>query len=479
MRFMLTPLLALVFGLGSLIGAQPAPPPAPRPPAAPKVPDDPKPDPGRPDTKPGAKKHAKGFKLPSPAVLKAQHDAAFARHGNRVEKLPRVTAATFDCATAPGYVVLGTDDQGQCGCCFGVSSADVCSVALARAGVLPATEAGRLSSQYGLDNSQAFQGGCDGGDEAQVIDFIKTQGFPLTKDYGSYTASAGRLKPLTGMQIYKIGDWGYCTPSQQQGMAAVADIKACMVQYGPISWAGDAGQFDSYQSGTIVGNGTNVDHATIVEGWDDTHDNGDGSKGAWIGRNQWGMAAATTVSFQSSAWGMTINGVSGRFWCKYGADSWGTEAIWVTAGTPPPAPPVVPPTPVPPTPVPPTPVPPGPPTPTPTNTGTVTFGGTGTSLDGMTYKLAPQGSEIITPATTLSELGTILQSFAGKPIGPTVPVKPIPPVSSVPPVVQPQFGTYSAWYSDPSACANGACAPNTQYQYAMPTQRRGLFGWRR
>lgn len=352
MRPLLFSVFALAVSVGSLIGAVPGSHweylgNDPIPPNGPKVDplalgkakaDDPKAPP-----KEMPKKHPTGYKAPTPEVLKARHDAAFERHGHRVKNLPRVTAAAFDCATAPGYVVLGTDDQGQCGDCFGVSAFDVCSFCLARAGLVPATEAGRLSSQYGLDNQNAFQGGCNGGDEAQVIDFVKTNGAPLTKDYGPYSANPGTLKPLTGMQVFKIGDCGYCTPSQQQGIAAVADIKACMVQYGPISWAGDAGQFNNYVGGTIVGNGTNVDHATIVEGWDDNHDNGDGTKGAWIGRNQWGQAAAGTVTFTSGPWGITINGVSGRFWVKYGSDSWGTEAIWVTAGTPPPPPPPPPP----------------------------------------------------------------------------------------------------------------------------------------
>ena len=300
--------------------------------------------PGQPGVQPV--KHGRGHKRAPKEVRDRLHNEAFKRHGHRVKSLPRATAVAFDCRTAPGYVVLPANDQGSCGDCFGVSSADGCSMALAKAGIVPASEAGRLSSQYGLDNSQAFQGGCNGGDEAQVIDFIKTNGFPLTKDYGPYTASPGRLKPLTGMQVYKIGDWGYCTPSQQEGVAATDDIKACMIQYGPISVAFDAGECDSYKwPGTMTGTGTGVDHAVLCIGWDDNHDNGDGSKGAFLGMNQWGQANASTVTFPSQAWG----GPNGTFWIKYGADSWGTEAIWITAGTPPT------PTPVPPTPVPPTP----------------------------------------------------------------------------------------------------------------------------
>jgi hypothetical protein len=360
MRLLFSSVFVLALAAGSLIGAVPGShweymgdDPIPQS-GAKKAPDTPpaypltiKADDPKAPPKEMPKKHPTGYKAPTPEVLKARHAAAFERHGHRVKNLPRVTAAAFDCRTAPGYVVLGTDDQGQCGDCFGVSAADVCSMCLARAGLVPASEAGRLSSQYGLDNQQAFSGGCNGGDEAQVIDFIKTNGFPLTKDYGPYTANPGNLKPLTGMQVFKIGDWGYCTPSQQQGIAAVADIKACMVQYGPISWAGDAGQFNNYVwPSTIIGNGGNVDHATIVIAWDDNHDNGDGTKGAWLCMNQWGQADPNTVTFTSGPWG----GPGGTAWIKYNSDSWGTEAIWVTAGTPPPPPPPPPGPPIPPVP---------------------------------------------------------------------------------------------------------------------------------
>jgi hypothetical protein len=62
----------------------------------------------------------------------------------------------------------------------------------------------------------------------------------------------------------------------------------------------------------------------MFTGWDDNHDNGDGTKGAFCLENQW-----------STSWGYVINGKGGRAWCKYGADAAGTEAIWIDGGTPP------------------------------------------------------------------------------------------------------------------------------------------------
>lgn len=284
------------------------------------------------------KKYQRGRKV-NPEVTKRLHAGALLRHGDKIAKLPVATQASFDCRTAFNNV-LPTNDQGQCGDCFGVSSADVCSMALVKAGTLPLDGfTGRLSSQYGLD-SGAFQGGCNGGDEAQVIDYIKQNGFPLTSAYGPYTGGPQRAKPTAGMAIFKISDWGYAKSDQGQGIASTDEMKAAMLQYGPLSVAFDASECDNYQwPGTMTGNGTNIDHAVICIGWDDNHDNGDGTKGAFLGMNQWGGgqgAIANPTWEDGSLWNDNWpSGPNGTFWIKYGADSWGTEAIWVTGAVSP------------------------------------------------------------------------------------------------------------------------------------------------
>ncbi|MDE2100660.1 MAG: hypothetical protein KGL39_25675 [Patescibacteria group bacterium] len=393
-------------------------------------------------------KHPRGRKAMSAEMRAHFHRKAAARNDNHVAKLPKCTTASFD-ANIFG-ALLPTDDQGQCGDCYGVSAFDVCSDALIKAGKLPNDSTkGRLASQYGLDNSQVFQGGCGGGDEAQVIDFVMTTGAPLTSDYGPYTASPGRQKQVG--TVYKIANYGYCTPSQEQGVASTQDMKNCIAQYGSISVALDASEFDNYTGGTITGNGTNVDHAIKCEGWDDNHDNGDGSKGAWIVRNQWGQADANTVSFQSQPWGITINGVTGRAWMKYGADSIGTEAIWVSGGTPPPVPPgPVPPPPVPPTP-PVAPVPPTPPTP-----GTISITLTNDQAVAVATQLGwtPPPAAGTVRITLSSAAATELQNALS---GTT------PPAA----VAAPVYYDYGA-----DACANGSCG-------TMQGQRGGFRLFRR
>jgi hypothetical protein len=273
--------------------------------------------------------HPRGRKPAPPAIRAAIFDANMARHGEIVKTLPMATQRQFDCREAFKNV-LPTDNQGNCGDCYGVSSADACSMALIKAGILPLDGTkGRLSSQYGLDNRLAFKGGCEGGNESQVIDYIHKNGFPLTSEYGPYTAQPHRPRPVSGMKLFRIDDWGYCTPSQQEGVAATQDMKNCMAEFGPISVAFDASGCDRYRWPQVMsGRGANVDHAVLCIGWDD-------DKGAFLGMNQWG-----------DSWG----GPNCTFWIRYGSYSWGTDAIWVKSepvNPPPPPPPPPGPTPEP------------------------------------------------------------------------------------------------------------------------------------
>ncbi len=321
-RLLLVVLVAFLAAALPLL-SQPAPPTEQVTPYTVKFVDDAKPLP-KPDdpVKSEKPKFARGHVPLTPEQSKKMHAERKLALGNHVEKLPKATAPAWDCRTL-GMVLPG-DDQGQCGDCFGVSTADAASMALIMAGILPNdTSKGRLSSQYGLDNRSAFEGGCNGGNGTQVIDFmIKGSGWPLTSDYGPYTASPRQLKPLTGMKLYKPVQWGYCTPGQEGGVASVQDIKNCMVKYGVINVSFDASGCDSYSwPGVMKGRGGNVDHEVCCIGWDD-------SKNAFLGMNQWG-----------DSWG----GPNGTFWIDYSSYSWGTDAFWVLGSNGPPPPPPPPP----------------------------------------------------------------------------------------------------------------------------------------
>lgn len=268
--------------------------------------------------------HGRGRKVDLEAV-KERRQRAFARHNYRAMVKPEAIPASFDCRTDGGFKVLPVNDQGQCGDCFGVSAFDGCSMALVYAGVLPLDGSkGRLSSQYGLDNQNAFQGGCNGGDEGQVIDFVMNTGAPLTSDYGPYTASPGQLKPTAGMKFYKIKDYGFADIAVGAGgVANTALMQAAIAKYGPISVAFDAGGCDSYQWPQVMtARGNNVDHAVLCIGW--KTENG---KVIFLGMNQWGN------------WG----GPGGTFWIQESSYSWGVEAMWISGGTAPVPPPPDPP----------------------------------------------------------------------------------------------------------------------------------------
>jgi cathepsin L len=115
------------------------------------------------------------------------------------------------------------------------------------------------------------------------------------------------------MQLFKISTWGFCTTTDQQGVARTEDIKNAMVQYGPIGTGVAAGSdWDNVGPGSVIsGRSTNIDHDVVLVGWDDSKGNG----GAWIMRNSWG-----------TGWGDL-----GYAFIAYGADSVGSEAIWCAA----------------------------------------------------------------------------------------------------------------------------------------------------
>lgn len=276
---------------------------------------------------PTGKIHFTGRVAPSKAKFKEMLSQAFARHGIIVAKLPKATAPTYDCRTL-GYVGH-VQNQGNCGSCWCFSGTDVCTSAMYKAGVLKndGTTANYLCQQYSLDCAQ--NGGCNGDDNTSITTWCKATGLPTQATYGPYTASSGRCSYTSSMTLYKIADWGFCTPSASDGVAATQDIKNAMVAYGPIGAGIDASGLGDGQ-GIISGTGHSIDHDIVLVGWDDSK----GTKGCWILRNSW-----------DTTWGQTCGGTeAGYCYIEYGAWDVGTEAIWAVAtSVTPPTPPGPPP----------------------------------------------------------------------------------------------------------------------------------------
>jgi C1A family cysteine protease len=320
--------------------------------------------------------------------LQALKTASHAKFGHRLKSLPKATAAQYDIRTLG--ICPKVIDQGQCGSCWDFSGVETCTGAFLKAGFGSVFSNDTLSPQYVLDCGQ--NGGCNGDDNVTVLTQCMATGLPTTAAYGPYKGGPNRCQSTTGMTLYKIASWGFCTTSNQNGVATTQDIKNAMVAYGAIGCAVAADDaFENYTAGSVFAKttSTEIDHDVLLVGWDDTK-----TPPCWIMQNSWG-----------TDWGM-----SGYMYIAYGVNLIGTEAVWATA-TPaplPPSPPVPPPGP--------TPVPPLPETPM-----TWQINGTGTILDGVPFELAKSGN-----AAANAQVIQLLQSMQ---IGPAVPTPSEPPVT--------------------------------------------------
>ena len=269
----------------------------------------------------------------NPPNMAARHAAHAARHADlHAAWAARTTfPPTYDCTD----LCTPIKDQSQCGSCWDFSGVCVVEAANIKAKNLPDNSAAsQLSEQYTLDACDGQNGGCGGDDNTTVLADAKTGGLPLTSVYGPYTAKEGacKLHQLAGVArknaggvLYTLSDWGYVGP--QTGVPTVDQIKAAMLQYGPIGAAVAADNaFESYQPGSVFqdSKSQDIDHDIVLVGWDD-------ARRAWKLRNSWG-----------TAWGN-----EGYMWIAYAANMVGYESVWGVAGTP------ILPVPVPPAPTPP------------------------------------------------------------------------------------------------------------------------------
>ncbi len=197
----------------------------------------------------------------------------------------------------------------NCGSCWDFSGTGVVHSVLVKAGQLKLSD--RLSEQYTLDCGR--NGGCNGDDNITVLAWAKDKGIPKHADYGAYTAREGQCKG-GNYKLWQITDWGFCTTSDQQGVATVQDIKNAMVQFGPIGAAIAADDaFMNNPPGKVFDRttSTGIDHDIILVGWDDAK----GKNGAWILRNSWGDQWCD----------------NGYCYIGYGVNLVGTEAVWAKA----------------------------------------------------------------------------------------------------------------------------------------------------
>ena len=102
--------------------------------------------------------------------------------------------------------------------------------------------------------------------------------------------------------------WGYVNEQKPDEIPSVAQLKAALVEHGPLAMPihGDA-CFSVYQGGTFNGHNTGEpNHVTVLIGWDD-------ARQAWLIKNSWG-----------EEWGER-----GFGWVAYNSNGIGQFAAWI------------------------------------------------------------------------------------------------------------------------------------------------------
>lgn len=168
-----------------------------------------------------------------------------------------------------------------------------------------------LAVQFGMDRPRNF-GGCGGGNGTEVIDWMVNHGWPCESyvdlqgnvhlDYPTYQARSGTDRTKPGAKLWKPASWGFVATGNRT--ATVQEIKTGLYNYGGLNVSLDAGGQFGNGSSTITRLGGNIDHEIELIAWDDAHDNGDGTVGAFLLKNQWtkswGNGGVRWLSYKAS-----------------------------------------------------------------------------------------------------------------------------------------------------------------------------------
>ncbi len=165
-----------------------------------------------------------------------------------------------------------------------------------------------------IDNAGRRAGSCNGGWYGSAFESLQKNGAVLENmlPYKNRDGMCAGFSPSN----YKIATWSYVIPNA--GTPNPIDIKKALVRYGPIATACKVTPaFQAYRAGvfdehTMLAGSNDVNHAVVIEGWDDTK-----GRGSWLLRNSWGKD-----------WGD-----DGYMWIEYQCNGIGFGAAWIIADT--------------------------------------------------------------------------------------------------------------------------------------------------
>jgi C1A family cysteine protease len=208
-------------------------------------------------------------------------DSSNENNGNTVSLLP----SSFDWRSQ--NVVSSVKNQLQCGCCYAFASGEVLESVYAIKTKKPVTE---FSPQQIIDCSKSTDGnhGCDGGNFASSISYLRAQGSKIATLASYPFAGKEQTCKKTGINQITLVNLQYTdiTSGDEKGMAEA------LVRYGPlfIGLNADSKLFMFYKSGVLnidncLNTLKNIDHALVAVGYgyDNTL-----KMPYWIIRNSWG-----------------------------------------------------------------------------------------------------------------------------------------------------------------------------------------------
>jgi len=193
--------------------------------------------------------------------------------------------------TAIDWVAAGKTtaikNQAQCGSCWAFSATETIESAILIAG--STVEPGAPQQIVDCDTNDQ---GCNGGDPAEAMQWVISQGGQDTESCYPYTGTDGTCQTT-------------CTPTNKiSGTQSVSQSESAVytaLQGMPPSICCDASAWQNYNGGVLDGSqcGDSVDHAIQLTGYNP------GQGGYWIVRNSWG-----------ASWGE-----QGFIWLQYGQNT--------------------------------------------------------------------------------------------------------------------------------------------------------------